>query len=82
MPVLEIIGGAILLVSCLAIVFFVSIQTEKSDGLAGAIMGGEATSFRSKSRSNEEKLAKLTKVVAIAFFALALLVNVFVLLGA
>ena len=54
MPVLEIIGGAILLVSCLAIVFFVSIQTEKNDGLAGAIMGGEATSFRSKSRSNEE----------------------------
>ena len=29
MPVLEIIGGTILLVSCLAIVFFVSIQTEK-----------------------------------------------------
>ncbi|MBQ4093695.1 MAG: preprotein translocase subunit SecG [Oscillospiraceae bacterium] len=81
MPILELIGGILLLVCCVVVVFFVSLQTEKNDGLAGAIMGGEAAGYRTKSHSNEEKLAKLTRILAIAFFVLALLVNVFVLLG-
>lgn len=81
MPVLEIIGGAVLLVCCLLVILFVTIQTEKGDGLAGAIMGGEGSAFRGGARSNDEKLASVTKVLAVVFFLLALLVNIFVLIG-
>lgn len=81
MSVLEIIGGIALIASGLAIIFFVSIQTEKSDGLSGVIMGNDNTVYKGKARSNEEKLATVTKYCAIAFFVLGLLLNVFVLLA-
>ena len=81
MTVLEIIGGIALIACGLAIVFFVSLQTEKSDGLSGVILGNDNTVYKGKARSNEEKLATVTKYCAIAFFALALLLNVFVLLA-
>ena len=82
MAAIEIIGGIALIACGLAIIFFVSLQTEKSDGLAGAIMGTDNTVFKVKARSNEEKLATVTKYCAIAFFVLALLLNVFVLIAA
>ena len=81
MSVLEIIGGVFLIAAGLAIIFFVSLQTEKSDGLSGVIMGNDSTVFKGKARSNEEKLATVTKYCAIVFFGLGLLLNVFVLLA-
>ncbi|MBQ6628654.1 MAG: preprotein translocase subunit SecG [Methanobrevibacter sp.] len=81
MSVLEIIGGVFLIAAGLAIIFFVSLQTEKSDGLSGVIMGNDSTVFKGKARSNEEKLATVTKYCAIVFFVLGLLLNVFVLLA-
>ena len=56
MTVLEIIGGIALIACGLAIVFFVSIQTEKSDGLSGVIMGNDNTVYKGKARSNEVSL--------------------------
>ena len=81
MSVLEIIGGVFLIAAGLAIIFFVSLQTEKSDGLSGVIMGNDSTVFKGKARTNEEKLATVTKYCAIVFFVLGLLLNVFVLLA-
>ena len=81
MSVLEIIGGVFLIAAGLAIIFFVSLQTEKSDGLSGVIMGNDSTVFKGKARSNEEKLATVTKYCAIVFFVLGLLLNVFVLMA-
>ena len=81
MSVLEIIGGVFLIAAGLAIIFFVSLQTEKADGLSGVIMGNDSTVFKGKARSNEEKLATVTKYCAIVFFVLGLLLNVFVLLA-
>ena len=81
MSVLEIIGGVFLIAAGLAIIVFVSLQTEKSDGLSGVIMGNDSTVFKGKARSNEEKLATVTKYCAIVFFVLGLLLNVFVLLA-
>ena len=81
MSVLEIIGGVFLIAAGLAIIFFVSLQTEKSDGLSGVIMGNDSTHFKGKARSNEEKLATVTKYCAIVFFVLGLLLNVLVLLA-
>ena len=81
MSVLEIIGGVFLIAAGLAIIFFVSLQTEKSDGLSGVIMGNDSTVFKGKARSNEEKLATVTKYCAIVFFVLGWLLNVFVLMA-
>ncbi len=81
MSVLEIIGGVFLIAAGLAIVFFVSLQTEKSDGLSGVIMGNDNTVYKGKARSNEEKLATVTKYCAIVFFVLGLLLNIFVLVA-
>jgi len=81
MSVLEIIGGVFLIAAGLAIIFFVSIQTEKSDGLSGVIMGNDNTVYKGKARSNEEKLATVTKYCAIVFFVLGLLLNIFVLVA-
>lgn len=81
MSILEIIGGALLIVSSLAIVLFVSLQSEKSDGLSGAIAGGSDSSYGNRGNSRDEKLASITKVFVIVFFVLTLLVNVFVLIN-
>ncbi|MBR3355118.1 MAG: preprotein translocase subunit SecG [Oscillospiraceae bacterium] len=81
MSVLEIIGGVFLIAAGLAIIFFVSLQTEKSDGLSGVIMGNDNTVYKGKARSNEEKLATVTKYCAIVFFVLGLLLNIFVLVA-
>lgn len=80
MEILAIIGGSILAVCAVAIIFFVTLQTEKSDGISGAIMGNTGL-VAGKAGSNEEKLANLTKILCIAFFALALLVNIFALIA-
>ena len=81
MSVLEIIGGAMLLLCSLAIVLFVSLQSEKSDGLSGAIAGGSDSSFGSRVNTNDEKLASITRILVIVFFVLTLIVNVFVLIS-
>ncbi len=81
MSVLEIIGGALLVICSLAIVLFVALQSEKSDGLSGAIAGGSDSSYGKKGNSNDEKLASLTRVFCIVFFVLTLIVNIFVLIN-
>ena len=53
MSVLEIIGGVFLIAAGLAIIFFVSLQTEKSDGLSGVIMGNDSTVFKGKNAEPE-----------------------------
>ena len=81
MSVLEIIGGALLVICSLAIVLFVALQSEKSDGLSGAIAGGSDSSYGKKGNSNDEKLASLTRVFCIVSFVLTLIVNIFVLIN-
>ena len=81
MSILEIIGGALLIVCSLAIVLFVSLQSEKSDGLSGAIAGGSDTSFGGRGNTNDEKLASVTRILVIVFFVLTLVVNVLVLIS-
>ncbi len=81
MSILEIIGGALLIVSSICIVLFVALQSEKSDGLSGAIAGGSDSSFGNKGNSNDEKLANVTKILCVVFFLLTLIVNIFVLIN-
>ncbi len=80
MGVLEIISGSLLILCSIAIIFFVTIQTEHGDGISGAIMGNTNITA-GKAGSNEEKLARLTKILAIVFFVLAFIGNIFVLVS-
>ena len=69
----EIIFGIVLIVLAIAIVALVLLQEGNSQGLSGAIAGGAETFFgKNKGRSMEAKLVKLTKIVGISFFVLAL----------
>ncbi len=80
MGVLEIISGCLLILCSIAIIFFVTIQTEHGEGISGAIMGN--TNFAAgKAGSNEEKLAKLTRILTVVFFVLAFVGNIFVLVS-
>ena len=70
--------GAVLLIASIIIVVLVMLQQSKQAGLSGAIAGGADTFFgKSKGRTMEQKLVKLTKISAIAFFILTLGVTIY-----
>ena len=76
----EILLGAILIVTSIALVAIVLMQEGRSDGLSGAIAGGAETFFgKNKGRTMEEKLVKITKILAISFFVLTLLATLIVM---
>lgn len=72
MSALQIVLGVLLILASLAIIFIVLMQQSRETGLSGAIAGGAETFFgKNKGRTVEARLAKVTKYVAIVFFALA-----------
>ncbi len=76
----EIVIGAVLVVTSIALVAIVLMQEGRSDGLSGAIAGGAETFFgKNKGRTMEEKLVKITKVLAVIFFVLSLVATLVVL---
>ena len=69
----EIVLGIVLIVLSIALVALVLLQEGNSKGLSGAIAGGADTFFgKNKGRTMEAKLVKLTKIVGIGFFVIAL----------
>ena len=69
------IGIAVILVS-LAIIAVVLLQQGRRAGISGAISGGADTFLsKSKARTADAKLSRLTKWIAIAFFVLAIGAN-------
>jgi len=81
MSVLEIIMGVLLCIFSVVIVVVVLLQEGKSAGLSGAIAGGADTFFgKNKGRTIEQKLVKITRVVAIVFFVLVLATSLMILL--
>ena len=67
----------IYVIICVALAAIVLLQEGKSAGLGGAINGVADTYWgKNKGRSIEGNLEKFTKVAAIAFLALAALLNV------
>ena len=70
--VLEIICGILLVVASLVMIVTVLLQSSESNGL-GAISGGAETFFgKNKAKSIEGKLALITKICAIVFVVLSL----------
>ncbi len=79
MPWYEIMLGVILFVTSIVLIVIVLMQEGRSDGL-GAIAGGAETFLgKNKGRTMEDKLVKITKIVASTFFVLSLLATLIVL---
>ncbi len=76
----EIVLGIVLIVTSLALVAMVLLQEGRQQGLSGAIAGGADTFLgKSKGKTVEQKLVKITKILAIVFFILSLVSTLVVL---
>ena len=76
----EIVLGIVLIVTSLALVALVLLQEGRQAGLSGAIAGGAETFLsKGKSKTVEQKLVKITKILAIVFFVLSLIATLVVL---
>ncbi len=72
MSALEIVLGVFLILASVLIIAIVLMQKSREGGLSGAIAGGSDTFFgKNKGRTNEARLAKITRYIAIVFFILA-----------
>lgn len=79
MGVIEIIGGAVLLVACITIIILCLAQESKSqDSMTSAFTGASSDSFYGKNegRSREAVLAKITRTAGIILFIVTLAVNI------
>lgn len=76
MGAIEIVGGILLIITCVFIIMLVSMQEPKSDGLSA--MNGSTDSYLGKNggRTFDAMLKRFTKIGAIVFFVLTVLVNV------
>lgn len=76
MAVLKTVLTIILILVCIAFTTIVLMQEGKSAGL-GAIGGGAETFWdKNKARSMEGKLVLVTKILGVAFFVLAIVLNI------
>ncbi len=72
----EIALGIVLIITSIALVAIVLLQEGRSAGLSGAIAGGAETFLgKNKSKTIEQKLVKITKILAGVFFVLSLGAN-------
>ncbi len=77
MSVIEIIAAFLLIIACVFVIAVVLMQDSKQ-GMSNVITGGSSDNYYQKNsgRTREAKLAKATKIAAIAIFVIALAVNV------
>ena len=72
MTVFEIIGSILLIITCVLVTVTVLFQSSsKADGIS-ALTGKSASAAEAK--SNNAKLARITKVLAVVFFVITLAV--------
>lgn len=75
MGALRTILTIIFIIICIALVVLVLMQEGKSAGL-GAISGAAETYWgKNKGRSMEGQMVKITKILAVSFFLLAVILN-------
>lgn len=77
MPVLKVILMVLLVIVELFLIVVVLLQSGKRAGLSGAIAGGAETFFgKNKARSFEGKLQRLTKISAVVFIVIAVILAI------
>lgn len=80
MSALEIVLGVFLILVSVLLIAIVLMQKSREGGLSGAIAGGSDTFFgKNKGRTNEARLAKITRYIAIVFFVLAFAATLLIL---
>lgn len=77
MSIFEIIGGILLILAAIGIIFLTLAQESKGKGLSGAIMGEGGMMETGRSRAKDAKMAKATKILGIVFLVVIILVSVF-----
>ena len=77
MSVLEIVFGVMVILSSVVIVIIVLSQESKGQGLSSVITGTEMMSGESRTHSKDARQVKATRVLAVVFFVVVILVNVF-----
>ena len=76
----EIVLGVFLILLSVLLIAIVLMQKSREGGLSGAIAGGSDTFFgKNKGRTNEARLAKMTRYIAIVFFVLAFVATLLIL---
>ena len=73
MNIISILLSLVQVLLALGLIFIVSIQTTKSEGLSGTIGGQVTSSFKGKP-GFEERLNDITKYLGIGFFVVSVLV--------
>ena len=74
---IEIVGGAILLVASLVIVFLTLMQHTHGQGLSGAINGSVGGANNARLTPADQMLAKVTRIAGVVFFVVAILACLF-----
>ena len=75
MGALKIVLTVLFIIVCIALVVLVLMQEGKSEGL-GVISGAAETYWgKNKGRSMVGQLVKITKILAVSFFVLAIILN-------
>ena len=79
----QIILGVLLIIASIVVIAVILLQQGHRAGINGAISGGADTFLsKTKARTLDATLARVTKYIAIGFFVLVLLANVvFALVG-
>lgn len=76
MSILKTLLTVLFVLVCIVISVMVLLQEGKSAGLSGSISGAAESYWgKNKGRSMEGKLEKITKILAVAFFVLVVVLN-------
>lgn len=77
MNIFEIIAGALLILTSIAIIILVMLQ-DSTEGMSSAVTGDVSQSYFNSNRgqTREEKLKKFTKICVIVFMVLTLAVGI------
>ncbi|MDN5332038.1 MAG: preprotein translocase subunit SecG [Tepidanaerobacteraceae bacterium] len=75
MQAFRIVFSVVYVLICIGLIATVLLQSGKSAGLSGTISGG-AEVFFGKKKGIDDKLAKLTEILAVAFLGLSILMMV------
>ena len=78
MNALEIIGSILLILTSILIILVIELQSSKSSGM-GALFGQEVASIQGRNRAKtmDAMLAKVTKILAVIFFVVTIVVYAF-----
>lgn len=81
MSILEIVGGVVLILTCILAVILCLLQDSKQQqNMTSAITGGENDSFyeQNEGRTKEAIFRKITRVLLIIFFVVTIAINLYI----